>query len=65
MKGHGGIDLHSNNGGLALLDEQVWVVDRKRLPNDAAGVLQARRGDGFKAQVMTLSRLSSDCGFRG
>ena len=42
MKLYGGIDLHSNNSVVALLDEQDRVVYRKRLPNDAAGVLEAR-----------------------
>jgi transposase len=41
MKLYGGIDLHSNNSVVALLDEEDRVVYRKRLPNDAAGVLEA------------------------
>jgi transposase len=41
MKLYGGIDLHSNNSVVALLDEADRVVYRKRLPNDAAGVLEA------------------------
>jgi len=41
MKLYGGIDLHSNNNVVALLDEADRVVYRKRLPNDAAGVLEA------------------------
>ena len=41
MKLYGGIDLHSNNSVVALLDEEDRVVYRKRLPNDAAGVLAA------------------------
>jgi transposase len=41
MKLYGGIDLHSNNSVVALLDEAGRVVYRKRLPNDAAGVLEA------------------------
>jgi hypothetical protein len=41
MKLDGGIDLHSNNSVVALLDEEDRVVYRKRLPNEAAGVLEA------------------------
>jgi len=41
MKLYGGIDLHSNNSVVALLDEQDQVVYRKRLPNDAAAILEA------------------------
>ena len=41
MKLYGGIDLHSNNSVVALLDEQDQVVYRKRLPNDAAVILEA------------------------
>lgn len=41
MKLYGGIDLHSNNSVVALLDEEDRVVYRKRLGNDAALVLDA------------------------
>jgi hypothetical protein len=41
MKLYGGIDLHSNNSVVALLDEEDRIVYRKRLANDAAGVLAA------------------------
>ena len=41
MKVYGGIDLHSNNSVVALLDEEDRVVYRKRLANDASGVLAA------------------------
>lgn len=41
MKLYGGIDLHSSNNVLALLDDADGVVYRKRLPNDATGVLEA------------------------
>jgi len=34
MKLYGGIDLHSNNSVIALLDEEDKVVYRRRLPND-------------------------------
>ena len=39
MKLYGGIDLHSNNSVVALIDEAERLVYRKRLPNDAAVVL--------------------------
>lgn len=41
MKLYGGIDLHSNNSVVALLDEEDRVLYRKRLGNDAALVLEA------------------------
>jgi hypothetical protein len=34
MKLYGGIDLHSNNSVIALLDDNDRAVYRKRLPND-------------------------------
>jgi transposase len=34
MKLYGGIDLHSNNNVMAILDEQDGVVFEKRFPND-------------------------------
>jgi transposase len=40
MKLYGGIDLHSNNSVVALLDEGDRVVYRKRLPNEAEAVLE-------------------------
>jgi len=39
MKLYGGIDLHSNNSVIALLDEEDQVVYRRRLPNDLEPVL--------------------------
>ena len=39
MKLYGGIDLHSNNQLLALLDEQDKLVYQRRLPNDLEVVL--------------------------
>ena len=41
MKLYGGIDLHSNNNVVALLDEEDHVVLRARLANEAGGVLDA------------------------
>jgi len=34
MKNYGGIDLHSNNSVVAIMDEHDKVLYRKRLPND-------------------------------
>jgi hypothetical protein len=41
MKLYGGIDLHSNNSVVALLDEEERLVYRKCVANDAAGILAA------------------------
>ena len=41
MKLYGGIDLHSNNSVVALLDDEDRAVYRKRLPNEAGAVLDA------------------------
>ncbi len=41
MKLNGGIDLHSDNSVVALLDEEDRLVYRKRLANDAALVLES------------------------
>jgi transposase len=42
MKLHGGIDLHSNNCVMVLLDEEDRVVYEKRLPNDLGYLLLER-----------------------
>ena len=39
MKLYGGIDLHSNNSVIALLEEEDKVVYRRRLPNDLEPIL--------------------------
>jgi len=39
MKLYGGIDLHSNNSVIALLDEQDKPMYRRRLPNDLSVIL--------------------------
>jgi transposase len=54
MKLYGGIDLHSNNSVVALLDEEDRIVYRKRLANDAAGVLAALApyGDAIEGLVV-------------
>ena len=43
MKLYGGIDLHSNNSVIALLNEEDKVVYRRRLPNDL-GIVLAQLG---------------------
>ena len=40
MKVYGGIDLHSNNNVIVLLDEEDRVVYRERLANDLQLVLR-------------------------
>ncbi len=40
MEVYGGIDLHSNNNVVVLLDEEDRIIYRKRLPNDLKAVLQ-------------------------
>ena len=39
MKVYGGIDLHSDNSVLGLIDEQDKVLYRRRLPNDLGIIL--------------------------
>jgi transposase len=39
MKVYGGIDLHSDNSGIGLLDEQEKVLYQRRLPNDLGVIL--------------------------
>lgn len=40
MKLYGGIDLHSNNSVLVLIDEENRVIYEKRLKNDLALILR-------------------------
>ena len=40
MKLYAGIDLHSNNSVLVVLDENDKVIYSKRLPNDAQVILE-------------------------
>ena len=44
MKLYGAIDLHSNNSVLVLIDRQDKVRFQKRLPNDAAYILETLSG---------------------
>jgi len=41
MKMYGGIDLHSNNSVVAIIDEHDTVLYRKRLPNDLNSIVSA------------------------
>ena len=41
MKLYGAIDLHSNNNVLVVIDENDYLLFRKRLPNDLPGILTA------------------------
>ena len=54
MKLCGGIDLHSNNNVVALLDEQDEVVYRRRLSNDAAVILEALTPFGEKIEGLVV-----------
>ena len=54
MKLYGGIDLHSNNNVVALLDEQDEVVYRRRLSNDAAVILEALTPFGEKIEGLVV-----------
>ncbi len=38
-KSYGGIDLHANNSGIVLDDDQEQVVYEKRTPNDLSNIL--------------------------
>ena len=40
MKLYAGIDLHSNNNVVVVIDEEDRVVYQKRLPNDLGVILQ-------------------------
>ena len=49
---YGGIDLHSNNSVVAVIDEADRVVAKKRLPNDLVkivGFLSRCRQNGDSA----------------
>ena len=52
MKLYGGIDLHSNNSVVALLDQEEHVVYRHRLANDATVILAALAP--FQADIVGL-----------
>jgi hypothetical protein len=41
MKLYGGIDLHSNNNYLGIMDKKEKKVYKKKLPNDLSEVLNS------------------------
>ena len=41
MKLYGGIDLHSNNNVISLLDENDRLIYERRLPNELDIILEA------------------------
>ena len=43
MELYAGIDLHSNNSVVSVLDEHDRTVFAKRLPNDLAAIIEALR----------------------
>lgn len=53
MKLYGGIDLHSNNSMVVLLDEQDKVVYGKRHPNELNGILSAL--EPYRANISGLA----------
>ena len=64
MKLYGGIDLHSNNSVVALLDEEEQLVYRKRLrqerPRGQVLVRQAKLGVSCRVQVPVGRGVGSD-----
>ena len=48
MELYAGIDLHSNNSVVSVLDENDRVVYAKRLPNDLAAIIAALRSCSAK-----------------
>ena len=61
MSLYGGIDLHSNNSVVVLLDEQDQVIYQKRLPNrlpvilDQLGLCCINRGNANKINTLRFS----------
>ncbi|WP_418014474.1 hypothetical protein [Paraburkholderia caribensis] len=47
---YSGIDLHSNNSVVSVIDETGRVVAEKRLPNDLATGVSASRRSSLKQQ---------------
>ena len=52
MNLYGGIDLHSTNSVIVVIDEQDQVIDQKRLPNQLDGILA--RLSPFQSQLSGL-----------
>ena len=60
MKLYGGIDLHSNNCVVVVLDEEDRVVYEKRLPNDL-GYLLKDKTHGMVALKAVAHKLARAC----
>jgi len=54
MKLYAGIDLHSNNSMVVVLDEADRVIYRKRLPNDLDDIVSAVRSCGGQMQGVAV-----------
>lgn len=54
MELYAGIDLHSNNSLVVVLDETDRVIYRKRLPNDLDGIVSALRSCGGQVQGVAV-----------
>lgn len=54
MELYAGIDLHSNNSMVVVLDETDRVIYRKRLPNDLEGIVCALRSCGGQIQGVAV-----------
>ena len=54
MELYAGIDLHSNNSMVVVLDETDRVVHRKRLPNNLDGIISALRSCAGQIQGVAV-----------
>ena len=54
MELYAGIDLHSNNSMVVVLDETDRVVYRKRLPNNLDGIISALRSCAGQIQGVAV-----------
>lgn len=54
MELYAGIDLHSNNSVVVVLDEADRVIYRRRLPNDLEGIVSALRSCGGPVQGVAV-----------
>lgn len=57
MELYAGIDLHSNNCVIVVLDANDREAYAQRLPNDLAGIITALRGCGDVTAVAVESTL--------
>ena len=61
MKLYGGIDLHSNNSVIGLLDEEDRMIYQRRLGNDLPTILGAL--EPYRAQIQGLAVESTYNGY--